>query len=123
MSTLNLASTREHRLSAVGGGARSLLPSTVTMIPLMPRGVFRVGVRVSGSNVGTMMVSPLKLQQQQHQHQVQPQQQQTRGTKKIAAVIMGAPGNRLPALLRYSARVCLDSEWFVFLVSPLLSLY
>ncbi|CAM9472756.1 unnamed protein product [Laminaria digitata] len=53
---------------------------------LVPRGAFRFGVRVTGSsiNLGTMM-SPSK--RQQHQ------QQQTRGTKKIAAVIMGAPGS------------------------------
>ena len=51
--------------------------------------------------MGTM-TSPTK--------QPQHQQQQTRGTKKIAAVIMGAPGKQCPALLRLSASVHLDSQ-------------
>ncbi|CAM9683838.1 unnamed protein product [Pylaiella littoralis] len=54
------------------------------MASVIPRGAFRVGVRVGGGNSA---VSTLRQQHNQHQHQ------QTRGVKKITAVIMGAPGS------------------------------
>lgn len=71
------------------------------MMPFVPRGAFRIGVRIGGSsiNIGTM-ISPSKRQQQQ----------QTRGTKKIAAVIMGAPGKQYPALLSHATSVHLGSQ-------------
>lgn len=60
---------------------------------MIPRGAFRIGVRVRGNNA---IASCSPRQQQDHHQQQQHQQTLSFSTptavKKIAAIVMGAPG-------------------------------
>lgn len=59
------------------------------MVPMIPRGAFRIGVRVRGNSSA---ISTSRQHQHNSHHHNHHQRQQTRGVKKMAAVIMGAPG-------------------------------